>query len=133
MDELWKRKAPNHLRYRKPDESPELHVVSSMFWYAIEDQASTIRVQPLQNGALIQFRINDMFEDKCEIEEDMLNLLMHRFKLMLPADNIIHIVINDNRYNLNFSKTPTDLGEEVTMEIAYAGVYRDVTFSDFLD
>src|SRR5687768_7163929 len=110
MDELWKRKAPNHLLYRNPDKSPELHVINSMFWYSIEDHASAIRVEPNQNGALIQFRVDDVFQDKCEIGEDLLALLMHRFKLMLFPDNTIHIVISDNRYKLNFNKAPTDFG-----------------------
>ncbi|HVF85472.1 MAG TPA: hypothetical protein VM821_05800 [Abditibacteriaceae bacterium] len=127
-DELWRREAPPHLSQpRKVNESPELHLVSSMEWYAIEDQASAIRVEPKPDGAIIQFRINGIFQNKCEIVESMLKLLMHRFTLMVPPDNIMRIVINDNRYNLGLTKEPTNFGERVTMEITYAGIYRDWT------
>jgi type II secretory ATPase GspE/PulE/Tfp pilus assembly ATPase PilB-like protein len=132
MDDLWKREAPPHLlNPRWPDESPELHLVSGIFWYSAEDHATAIRIEQKQSGALIQFRIDGVFQNKCEIDATLARLLMHRFVLMVPSNNIIHIVINDNRYALTFDRDSTDQGERVTIEITRTGIYRDVTFSEF--
>jgi len=121
-DELWQREGPDSLLANH--EAPELPVALGMLWYAMEDQASAIRVEPKTDGAVIQFRINNRFKDMCEIDQKMLKPLLQRVDLMIPPDNTTPMNINDVRCRVSCHKVTVDAGERVTLEIRHESVKR---------
>lgn len=93
---------------------------------AITYRASDIHIEPLENCAIVRFRVDGMLLRMCEMELDIYMPLVSKIKILSnmdiaekrkPQDGRIGLDVSGRRVDLRVSTLPTITGESVAVRI----------------
>lgn len=111
---------------KKTESEPVVKMVTLIFDEAISQRASDIHVEPLENKALIRFRVDGMLRHHMDISSWMYNPLTSRIKILaeldiaekrVPQDGRIRYSHKNNTYDFRVSTLPTHFGEKTVIRL----------------
>jgi general secretion pathway protein E len=112
------------------NEPPIIKLVNLMFSVAIQDRASDIHIQPLEQEVRVRFRIDGLLYDIYKLPKRTQNAVVSRVKVMagldvaekrLPQDGRIKIRANERDIDVRVSIIPSVYGEQVVMRLLDKG------------
>lgn len=111
---------------KKTESEPVVKMVTLIFDEAISQRASDIHVEPLENKALIRFRVDGMLRHHMDLSGWMYNPLTSRIKILaeldiaekrVPQDGRIRYSYKNNTYDFRVSTLPTHFGEKTVIRL----------------
>lgn len=111
---------------KKTESEPVVKMVTLIFDEAISQRASDIHVEPLENKALIRFRVDGMLRHHMDLSSWMYNPLTSRIKILaeldiaekrVPQDGRIRYSYKNNTYDFRVSTLPTHFGEKTVIRL----------------
>jgi type IV pilus assembly protein PilB len=106
--------------------SQVIQLVNNLFIKAVEEEASDIHIEPLQDKTRVRFRIDGILHQKFQLPKGIFNPLVSRLKVManlniterrLPQDGRIQLKLSKVDLDLRVSTVPTIFGEKVVIRI----------------
>ncbi len=107
-------------------DAPLTRFVDILLTKAIQERASDIHVEPLEDGLRIRFRVDGVLHDALEPPRSLQAGLLSRIKVMaeldiaerrLPQDGRTSLMVGDERIDIRVATTPTVHGEAVVLRI----------------
>jgi type IV pilus assembly protein PilB len=121
---------------RKNTESePVVKMATLIFNEAISQRVSDIHIEPLENRAVIRFRIDGMLRQHMELTKWMFSPLTSRVKILaeldiaekrVPQDGRIRYTLQGQTFDFRVSTLPTHYGEKTVIRI----LKHDLSFLD---
>lgn len=111
---------------KKTESEPVVKMATLIFDEAISQRASDIHIEPLENKALIRFRIDGMLRQHMELSSWMYNPLTSRIKILaeldiaekrIPQDGRIRYTFKNSTYDFRVSTLPTHFGEKTVIRL----------------
>ena len=107
-------------------EAPVIKLVNNIISKAVEEHASDIHIEPLEEEILIRFRIDGILNEIDRINKKLLPAVVSRIKIMaklditerrLPQDGRIKTKVGGRDIDIRVATLPTIHGEQVVMRI----------------
>lgn len=111
---------------KKTESEPVVKMATLIFDEAISQRASDIHIEPLENKALIRFRVDGMLRQHMELSNWMYNPLTSRIKILaeldiaekrIPQDGRIRYTFKNSTYDFRVSTLPTHFGEKTVIRL----------------
>lgn len=105
---------------------PIVKLVDTLIEYAVNEGASDIHVEPLEEDVLIRYRIDGQLRDITTLPKEILPILIARIKIIanlridehrLPQDGRINTIVNNSKVALRVSILPLFYGEKIVMRV----------------
>ncbi|MBI2057697.1 MAG: type II/IV secretion system protein [Candidatus Yanofskybacteria bacterium] len=106
-------------------DSPVTRVVAIMVKHAVENKASDIHIEPLENTIRVRFRIDGVLQSTLSLPKNLLSAIVTRIKILsemkidetrLPQDGRFSTYL-DRKIDFRVSSLPTRHGEKIVMRI----------------
>jgi general secretion pathway protein E len=116
----------NGLNILEENSAPIIKFVNSLFYQAIQKNASDIHIETHETFGLIRFRIDGVLLTQATIDKNIINLVINRIKVIsnldisekrIPQDGRTQIKIADKATDIRVSIIPTYFGEKVVMRL----------------
>lgn len=107
-------------------EAPIIKLVNNIITKAVEEHASDIHIEPLEEEVKVRFRIDGVLNEVDRINKKLLPAVVSRLKIMarlditerrLPQDGRIKIKVAGRDIDIRIATLPTIHGEQVVMRI----------------
>ncbi len=114
----------------KSAESPVIHMLNVMLAEAIQQGASDIHFEPMENGLGVRYRIDGVLQPRHAPPKELQSQLITRIKVMARLDIAEHRLPQDGRIKLNMggrqidfrvSTVPVVFGERIVLRILDKG------------
>ena len=111
---------------KKAEEAPVIRLVNLLIQQAIEERASDIHIEPLEEGMSIRYRIDGALYKISPPDESLLPAMVSRIKILskldiaerrLPQDGGFSMTVKGRRIDTRVSTVPTVNGEKVVIRI----------------
>lgn len=109
------------------DNSPIVLLVNKIIEQAVNERASDIHIEALEDQVRVRYRIDGAMQEVMRYPKDLQNAIVARIKIVsgmnisekrAPQDGRMTLVFNRVEYDLRVSSLPTTFGEKVVMRIA---------------
>lgn len=109
------------------DNSPIVLLVNKIIEQAVNERASDIHIECLEENVRIRLRIDGAMQEVASYPKELQNAIIARIKIVsglnisekrAPQDGRMTLVFNRVEYDLRVSTLPTTFGESVVMRIA---------------
>ncbi|MCH5252323.1 MAG: Flp pilus assembly complex ATPase component TadA [Lachnospiraceae bacterium] len=109
------------------DNAPIVLLVNKIIEQAVNERASDIHIEALEDGVRVRFRIDGVLQEMMRYEVELLNAIVARIKIIsgmnisekrAPQDGRMTQVFNRVEYDIRVSSLPTVFGEKVVMRLA---------------
>ena len=116
----------NGLDILEENSAPIIQFVNSLFYQAIQKEASDIHIETHETFGIIRFRIDGILLTQATIEKQAINLIINRIKVIsdldisekrIPQDGRTQIKISNKATDIRVSVLPTYYGEKVVMRL----------------
>jgi len=116
----------NGLDILEENSAPIIKFVNSLFYQAIQKNASDVHIETHENFGLIRFRIDGVLVTQATIDKNIINLVINRIKVIsnldisekrMPQDGRCQIKVIDKNIDIRVSIIPTYFGEKVVMRL----------------
>ncbi len=124
-------------------EVPVIRLVNQLIARAIDNRASDIHIEPLQNRLVVRYRIDGALREFASPPTRLRAAIISRIKIMaklniaerrLPQDGRIRLAVQGKEFDLRVSTMPTLHGESVVMRILdRASLVEDLAALGFLE
>lgn len=125
------------------DEAPIVQLVNKIIEQAVNERASDIHIEALEDAVRIRFRIDGVMKEMMKYQAELLPAIVARIKIIsgmdisekrAPQDGRMTLSYNRVEYDIRVSSLPTVFGEKVVMRLASkAGLTRDKSELGFLE
>ncbi len=111
-------------------EAPVIQLVNQIITQAVEQGASDIHIEPLENNIRVRYRIDGVLIETQNLPLAMQSAVTSRIKILgrlniaerrMPQDGRIKIAVRGQDIDIRLSTTPTYYGESVVMRILDQG------------
>lgn len=105
---------------------PVVKLVDTIIEYAVNEGASDIHIEPLEEEIIVRYRVDGLLRDITPLPKDILPILVARIKILsdlridehrLPQDGRINTIVNNNKVSLRVSILPMFYGEKIVMRV----------------
>ena len=109
------------------DNSPIVLLVNKIIEQAVNERASDIHIEALEDQVRVRYRIDGSMQEVMRYPKDLQSAIVARIKIVsgmnisekrAPQDGRMTLVFNRVEYDLRVSSLPTTFGEKVVMRIA---------------
>lgn len=109
------------------DNAPIVLLVNKIIEQAVNERASDIHIEALENSVRVRFRIDGVMQEMMHYEKELLNAIVARIKIIsgmnisekrAPQDGRMTQRFNRVEYDIRVSSLPTVFGEKVVMRLA---------------
>ncbi len=109
------------------DNSPIVLLVNKIIEQAVNERASDIHIEALEDEVRIRYRIDGAMQEIMRYPKDLQSAIVARIKIVsgmnisekrAPQDGRMTLLFNRVEYDLRVSSLPTTFGEKVVMRIA---------------
>ena len=109
------------------DNSPIVLLVNKIIEQAVNERASDIHIEALEDQVRVRYRIDGVMQEIFRYPKDLQSAIVARIKIVsgmnisekrAPQDGRMTLVFNRVEYDLRVSSLPTTFGEKVVMRIA---------------
>ena len=109
------------------DNAPIVLLVNKIIEQAVNERASDIHIEALEDSVRIRFRIDGVMQEMMRYEKELLNAIVARIKIIsgmnisekrVPQDGRMTQRFNRVEYDIRVSSLPTVFGEKVVMRLA---------------
>lgn len=109
------------------DNAPIVLLVNKIIEQAVNERASDIHIEALENSVRVRFRIDGVMQEMMRYEKELLNAIIARIKIIsgmniaekrAPQDGRMTQRFNRVEYDIRVSSLPTVFGEKVVMRLA---------------
>ena len=109
------------------DNSPIVLLVNKIIEQAVNERASDIHIEALEDEVRVRYRIDGAMQEITRYPKDLLSAIVARIKIVsgmnisekrAPQDGRMTLIFNRVEYDLRVSTLPTTFGEKVVMRIA---------------
>mgnify|MGYP001064027470 FL=1 len=109
------------------DNSPIVLLVNKIIEQAVNERASDIHIEALEDQVRVRYRIAGAMQEVMRYPKDLQSAIVARIKIVsgmnisekrAPQDGRMTLVFNRVEYDLRVSSLPTTFGEKVVMRIA---------------
>ena len=109
------------------DNAPIVLLVNKIIEQAVNERASDIHIEALENSVRVRFRIDGVMQEMMRYERELLNAIIARIKIIsgmniaekrAPQDGRMTQRFNRVEYDIRVSSLPTVFGEKVVMRLA---------------
>ena len=109
------------------DNSPIVLLVNKSIEQAVNERASDIHIEALEDQVRVRYRIDGAMQEVMRYPKDLQSAIVARIKIVsgmnisekrAPQDGRMTLVFNRVEYDLRVSSLPTTFGEKVVMRIA---------------
>ncbi len=110
------------------DEEPVKHLVNSLLWQAVRENASDVHIDPTPREINVRYRIDGILYDLSTIPKKAHLTVVNRVKVMsrldiaqkgMPQDGRTMVLIAGKKIDIRVSTIPTVQGEKVVMRLLY--------------
>ncbi len=107
-------------------EPPIIKIVDTIIWYAYQNKASDVHLEPLDNEALVRFRIDGVLHDVTSLPRDLHPQIVMRIKVMArlridehqtAQDGKLQFQTDQEELDLRVSIVPVTEGEKIVMRL----------------
>ncbi len=107
-------------------EAPVVKLVNSIISRAVEEHASDIHIEPLEDEVRVRFRVDGVLNEVDRLQRGLLPAIVSRIKIMarldiaerrLPQDGRIKTKVAGRDIDIRVATLPTIYGEQVVMRI----------------
>jgi type IV pilus assembly protein PilB len=107
-------------------EPPIIKIVDTVIWYAYQNKASDIHLEPLENESLVRFRIDGVLHDVTSLPIDLHSQIVMRIKVMArlridehqtAQDGKLQFETEHENLDLRVSVVPVTDGEKIVMRL----------------
>ncbi len=108
------------------DNAPIVLLVNKIIEQAVNERASDIHIEALENSVRVRFRIDGVMQEMMRYEKELLNAIVARIKIIsgmnisekrAPQDGRMTQIFNRVEYDIRVSSLPTVFGEKVVMRL----------------
>lgn len=109
------------------DNAPIVQLVSKIIEQAVNERASDIHIEALENQVRVRFRIDGVLQEMMRYQKELLPAIVARVKIIsgmdisekrAPQDGRMTVNFDRVEYDIRVSTLPTVFGEKVVMRIA---------------
>lgn len=109
------------------DNAPIVLLVNKIIEQAVNERASDIHIEALEDSVRVRFRIDGVMQEMMRYEKELLNAIVARVKIIsgmnisekrAPQDGRMTQRFNRMEYDIRVSSLPTVFGEKVVMRLA---------------
>lgn len=109
------------------DNAPIVLLVNKIIEQAVNERASDIHIEALEDSVRVRFRIDGVMQEMMRYEKELLNAIVARIKIIsgmnisekrAPQDGRMTQRFNRVEYDIRVSSLPTVFGEKVVMRLA---------------
>jgi len=109
------------------DNSPIVLLVNKIIEQAVNERASDIHIEALEDQVRVRYRIDGVMQEIFRYPKDLQSAIVARIKIVsgmnisekrAPQDGRMTLLFNRVEYDLRVSSLPTTFGEKVVMRIA---------------
>lgn len=109
------------------DNAPIVLLVNKIIEQAVNERASDIHIEALEDSVRVRFRIDGVLQEMMRYEKELLNAIVARVKIIsgmnisekrAPQDGRMTQRFNRVEYDIRVSSLPTVFGEKVVMRLA---------------
>lgn len=109
------------------DNSPIVLLVNKIIEQAVNERASDIHIEALEDEVRVRYRIDGAMQESARYPKNLQNAIVARIKIVsgmnisekrAPQDGRMTLIFNRVEYDLRVSSLPTTFGEKVVMRIA---------------
>ncbi len=109
------------------DNSPIVLLVNKIIEQAVNERASDIHIEALEDEVRVRYRIDGAMQEITRYPKDLQSAIVARIKIVsgmnisekrAPQDGRMTLIFNRVEYDLRVSSLPTTFGEKVVMRIA---------------
>ena len=109
------------------DNSPIVLLVNKIIEQAVNERASDIHIEALEDQVRVRFRIDGSMQEVMRYPKELQDAIVARIKIVsgmnisekrAPQDGRMTLIFNRVEYDLRVSSLPTTFGEKVVMRIA---------------
>lgn len=109
------------------DNAPIVLLVNKIIEQAVNERASDIHIEALEDSVRVRFRIDGVLQEMMRYEKELLNAIVARIKIIsgmnisekrAPQDGRMTQRFNRVEYDIRVSSLPTVFGEKVVMRLA---------------
>ncbi len=109
------------------DEAPIVQLVNKIIEQAVNERASDVHIEALEDAVRIRFRIDGVMKEMMRYQHELLAAIVARIKIIsgmdisekrAPQDGRMTLNFNRVEYDIRVSSLPTVFGEKVVMRLA---------------
>lgn len=109
------------------DNAPIVLLVNKIIEQAVNERASDIHIEALEDSVRVRFRIDGVMQEMMQYEKELLNAIVARIKIIsgmnisekrVPQDGRMTQRFDRVEYDIRVSSLPTVFGEKVVMRLA---------------
>lgn len=109
------------------DNAPIVLLVNKIIEQAVNERASDIHIEALEDSVRVRFRIDGVLQEMMRYEKELLNAIIARVKIIsgmnisekrAPQDGRMTQRFNRVEYDIRVSSLPTVFGEKIVMRLA---------------
>jgi type IV pilus assembly protein PilB len=109
------------------DNAPIVLLVNKIIEQAVNERASDIHIEALEESVRVRFRIDGVMQEMMRYEKELLNAIVARIKIIsgmnisekrAPQDGRMTQRFNRVEYDIRVSSLPTVFGEKIVMRLA---------------
>ncbi len=109
------------------DDAPIVILVNKIVEQAVNERASDIHIEAMENSVRVRFRIDGSMQEMMRYEKELQNAIAARIKIIsgmdiaekrAPQDGRMTQVFNRVEYDIRVSSLPTVYGEKIVMRLA---------------
>jgi type IV pilus assembly protein PilB len=109
------------------DDAPIVILVNKIVEQAVNERASDIHIEAMENSVRVRFRIDGAMQEMMRYEKELQNAIVARIKVIsgmdisvkrAPQDGRMTQVFNRVEYDIRVSSLPTVYGEKIVMRLA---------------
>lgn len=125
------------------DNAPIVLLVNKIIEQAVNERASDIHIEALEESVRVRFRIDGVMQEMMRYEKELLNAIVARIKIIsgmnisekrAPQDGRMTQRFNRVEYDIRVSSLPTVFGEKIVMRLASkSALTRDKSELGFLE
>jgi type IV pilus assembly protein PilB len=118
---------------RLSDATPIISLVDSLMRSAVEERASDIHVEPMEDAIVVRFRLDGILHEMRTLPRNLISPVVSRIKVMAGMDITERLIPQDGRismryggkdFELRVSSLPTVFGEKIVVRL----LEKDPTF-----
>src|SRR5579872_1864708 len=111
---------------RLSDATPIISLVDSLLRSAVEDRASDIHLEPMEDAIIVRFRLDGVLHEVRTLPRNLLASVVSRIKIMagmditerhIPLDGRISMRYGGKDFELRVSSLPTVFGEKIVVRL----------------
>ena len=109
------------------DNAPIVLLVNKIIEQAVNERASDIHIEALEDSVRVRFRIDGVMQEMMRYEKELLNAIVARIKIIsgmnisekrAPQDGRMTQRFDRVEYDIRVSSLPTTFGEKIVMRLA---------------